>query len=165
MTDIVAGEVVSGVSAVLPGGWEYSAESDDGIHCIGIDMSNGSCNAHLELLNTHSLSPAEFISSYKFSLMQALVEIGAQIQPADKKHPDEVIATKEGLEGRIFHTFHPSSPVGHISAITQSQSDLLEVRLIAQSLAIDSSQIQASDDDLVAMKLTAGWRKEGTQAG
>jgi hypothetical protein len=161
MTDIVAGEVVRGVSAVLPGGWEYSAESVDGVHCIGIDMSNGSCNAHLELLNTRSLSPAEFISSYKFSLMQALVEIGARIEEIDPRYPSELRATQDGVAGQIIHIFHPSSPVGHISAITQSQSDLLEVRLIAQSLAIDSSQIQASDDDLVAMKLTPGWEREG----
>ena len=157
MTGIAHGLVVDGVSAVLPHGWEYTAESDDGISCIGIDMSNGSCTARFELLNNRSLPAKEFISSYKFSLMQALVELGAHIDEVDSSHPGELSATKDGVAGRIIHIFHESSPVGHLSAITQSQSDLLELRLIAQSLAIDTSQIHASDEDLVAMKLTPGW--------
>jgi hypothetical protein len=117
MTEFTRSHLAEGISAVLPPTWQYTAESDDGIHTFAIAMQSPTCNANFELLSHGSLSPAEFISSYKFSLMQALVEIGAQIQPADKKHPDEVIATKEGLEGKIFHTFLPSTPVAHISTI------------------------------------------------
>lgn len=165
MTEFTRSQLAEGISAVLPPTWQYTAESDDGIHTFAIAMQSPTCNANFELLNHGSLSPAAFISSYKFSLMQALVEIGARIEEIDPHYPSELRATQDGVAGHIIHIFHPNSPVGHISAITQSQSDLLEVRLIAQSLAIDISQIQASDDDLVAMKLTPGWQKEGTQAG
>lgn len=158
MTEFTRSQLAEGISAVLPPTWQYTAESDDGIHTFAIAMQSPTCNANFELLNHGSLSPAAFISSYKFSLIQALVELGAQIQPADKKHPDEVIATKEGMEGKIFHTFLPSTPVAHISAIYQSESDLLEVRLIAQSLAIEGQPAVAEEGDFARLLIYGSWK-------
>ena len=153
--------LAQGLSAVLPGAWEYFAESDDGIYTFAIGMRSATCNANFELLNNGSTPPKEFISAYRFSLMEGLVDLAAVIQPPDKKHPDELVATKEGIEGKIFHIFLPTNPVAHISAIYKSESDLLELRLIAQSIAIDTPQIDSSDEELVAMKLAPGW--EGGQ--
>jgi len=159
MTGILRTILAEGITAALPQGWEYSAESFDAISATGIDMSNGSCQAHFQLLNPKNQSANDFLSSYKFSLMQGLSELGVIFEAIDPRFPSELRATKEGVEGTIIHSFIPTNPVGHLSAIAKTPSDILEVRLIAESIQIDSISRIKTEDELVPMRLSSEWHK------
>jgi hypothetical protein len=91
--------------------------------------------------------------------MESLTNLGVQILEPDPKHLDELIATKEGLQGRIFHTFVPTKPVTHISAIYQCESDLIELRLIRESIELNESAFGETDEELVAMKVSDQWQR------
>lgn len=159
MSEITRVLLAQGLSAILPGAWEYSAESDDGLVTYGIGMRSSTCDANLEILNNGSTSPKDFVSDYRFSLMEGLIGLGAHFLEPDPKHPDELIATKEGIEGKIFHTFVPTKPVTHISAIYQSPSDLIELRLIRESIELNESAFGEADEELVAMKVSEHWQR------
>lgn len=154
------GKVVNlaqGLLAFLPDLWEFSAESDDGLVVYSVNMKTTTCTAGLELLNNKSIPPKEFISEYRYSLMLGLIDLGVHIQKVDPKHPDELIATKEGLDGTVFHTFLPTSPVAHISAIYRSESDLIDLRRIRDSIIVNESEFTSSTGELVEIKVSEQW--------
>ena len=160
MSEITRVQVARGLSFILPGAWEYTAESDDGLITYGIGMRSSTCNANFELLNNGSASPKIFISNYRFSLMEGLIGLGAHILEPDPKKTEELIATKEGIEGKIFHSFLPTKPVAHISAIYQSQSDLIELRLIIESIELTESAFGEVDEELVPIEIvTEHWQR------
>lgn len=137
MTNLAHKRLAEGISAVLPLGWEYSAESADGFSTYCIEMTNGSCNVELELLNRRQLSPMDFISAYRFNLMKSLIGLDLNFDPLNKDFPLELIATKNSLIGKVVHILIPSDPVAHLSAMVQTEGDLAELRVIAQSITID----------------------------
>ena len=159
MSDIKQVVLAQGLSAVLPRAWEFLAESDDGALSYAIGMKNETCNANFELLNNRAVTPKEFISSYRFSLMQVLIDLGAEIHPVDSKHPDELIATKDGITGKIFHTFIATNPVAHISAIFQNDSDLVELRFIRESITIVREKLESSEEDFIPMRISDQWQR------
>jgi hypothetical protein len=154
--------IAQGLSVVLPSAWECIAESDDGIAVYEIGMSTSTCRASIELLNNVSMGPIEFISIYLFSLMENLAKLGAHIQEPASGQFVELIATKEGIEGTIFHTFVPTNPVTHISAIYQSPTDLTELRLIRDSIQLIESAFEATQEEVVALKVSNEWQRSIT---
>jgi len=163
VADFVRTVLAEGISAFLPTGWEYTAESTDSIHTSGIEMSNGSCNARFELLNSAGMSGREFIDSYRFALMQGLSQLDVAFLPNNPLRPQELAATKEGVPGQIVHILVDTNPIIHISAIPVSDSDLLEVRLIAESITLDESANVKTSEDLVPMRLLGEWHKQAIE--
>lgn len=159
MSGITRVLLAKGLSVVLPGAWEYYAESDDGLVTYGIGMRSPSCSANFELLNNASINSQEFVANFRFSLMKGLIDLGAHFLEPDPKHLNELIATMEGIEGKIFHSFLPSKPVVHISAIYQSASDLIELRLIRDSVELDMTAFGEVDDEIVALELSNKWQR------
>jgi hypothetical protein len=159
MNEIKQVVLAQGLSAVIPSAWELFAESDDGALSYAIGMKSETCNANFELLNNGAVTPKEFISSYRFSLMQGLIELGADIHAVDSKYSDELIATKDGITGKIFHTFIATNPVAHISAIFQSESDLVELRFIRESIIVDHEKLDSSEEDFVPMRISDQWQR------
>lgn len=158
MTESLRTDLAKGLSAVLPASWEFTAELNDAMECFGIDMGNQSCKAYLELLGHGKQSPKEFISSNLFHLMRTLADIGVKFQEPNNDRAFEIIASKEDLSGKIIHIYIPESPVVHISGITQTQSDLDEIRCISNSIAIDKVLEFEENEGIVPLQLTSGWQ-------
>lgn len=152
-------ELGKGISAVLPSGWEYSAETLDGISTLSVQFTNGSCSAELELANNCQISPKEFVSTYRFNLMRMLVDLGFELEPLDTRFPFELISTGESIEGKVVHVLIPTDPVVHLSAITLNDGDLSELRLIIESIRVDEKAKVASDDDYLPIELGSSWHK------
>ena len=53
----------------------------------------------------------------------------------------------------------PTKPVTHISAIYQSPSDLIELRLIRESIELNESAFGEAVEELVAMKVSEHWQR------
>ena len=152
-------QLAEGISAVLPPGWEYSAESPDGISTFSIQMTNGSCHAELEILNNRQIPSHEFVLSHRFDLMQSLISLNLKLDPPNKKFPLELLGSKDSIQGKVFHILIPTNPVAHLSAITATDSDLVEVRAIADSIKIDDRAKVEGDEEILPMKLSKEWQE------
>lgn len=155
--------LADGVTAVLPLGWQFHAESSDNAQVFAVKMSNESCNAQFELLYNPSFDSKELISTYCFNLMQGLSSLGVTFIARDPKFPYEIQAIKEGVNGTIIHIFKPTQPVVHVNAIGQSLSDITELRLIADSITVNSNSFTLSgDEEIIPMALSKEWQKLST---
>ena len=152
--------LADGVTAVLPPGWKFYAESSDNLQVFAVNMINESCNAQFELLYKPSFDSKELIATYCFNLMQGLSSLGVTFMARDPKFPYEIQAVKEGVNGTIIHIFKPTQPVVHINAIGQSLSDITEVRLIADSITVNPNSFTLSgDEEIIPMVLSKKWQK------
>ena len=160
MPNLIRVKLADGVSASLPTGWEFRAESSDNLHIVAVNITNGTCNAQFELLHNPLLNAEDLISTYSFNLMRGMASLDVTFLDRDPKFPFELQASKDGITGTIVHIFKPTTPVIHISAIAPTLSDLLSVRLIAESISVNPDNFQlSSDEELVMMTLSPDWQK------
>ena len=164
MSGLLRVKLAEGVMATLPTGWEFRAESSDNLHILAVEMTNGTCNAQFELLHNPLLNAEDLISTYLFNLMQGLDSLDVTFLDRDPKFPFELQASKDGITGTIVHIFKPTTPVIHVSAIAPTPSDLLAVRLIAESISINPDHFKLlNDEELVMMTLSPDWEKISTE--
>lgn len=153
-----------GLSLILPPNWEYEAEVNSLNETVEIRMNNMSCAATLELLENGATDPETFLSRNRLDLMQALASLGAKFADLDSRFPNEIRATRFGVDGEIVHIWKATNPVVHFSSIVKSEQDLNELRLIGESIQVDTNKVRSSrpvlrQDGYVAMKILGEWEE------